>query len=280
MEGKGLKKENILIKISSKFLVYMYAIILVVPMYFIIITALKTTGEVSTNPLGLPLSFTISNFYEAFIRGNMAKYGLNSIFVAVAGVSLALLNAIIVSYSVYKLFSRKIGQVIYGLIIISMFIPGTGFVAIIQLYQRLHLFNNLYGLILGAAVGGTAFNLFILLGFLRTIPKEMEEAAIIDGCNDMQSLFFVLIPLIKPALISIGIFAFVGNWNNLMTPLLLIRNKELYTIPLGLMEFRGTYSVEYNYMFAAILISSVPLIIIYLKFQKYFIEALSGSVKG
>lgn len=275
-----MNKENLFIKISGKFVVYLYALILLIPMYFIIITALKASAEISTNPLGLPSTFNFSNFVEGFIRGNMAKYSLNSIFVAVTSVSLALLNAIIVSYSVYKLFNRKIGQIIYSMIITSMFIPGTGFVTLIALYQKLHLFNNYYGLILGGAVGGTAFNLFILLGFLRSLPKEIEEAAFIDGCRDMQLLFHIMIPLIKPALISIGIFAFVGNWNSLMTPLLLIRNKELYTIPLGLMEFRGTYTVEYNLMFAAILISSVPLVIIYLAFQKYFVEALAGGVKG
>jgi raffinose/stachyose/melibiose transport system permease protein len=161
-----------------------------------------------------------------------------------------------------------------------MFIPSVGMVTMISLYQKLHLYNSLIGLILGGSVSGLAFNLFILLGFFRTVPRELEEAAVIDGCNSMQSLFYVLIPVVKPALVTLAIFAFVSNWNSLMGPLLLLRNSELYTIPIGLLSFRGSYSIEYNLMFASILMTSLPLVILYIKFQKYFIEALSGGIKG
>ncbi len=260
--------------------VYIYALFLIAPLYFVVVTSLKGVGEISVNPLGLPAVPVFNNFVEAFIRGNIAQYSLNSIIVTGSAVFLSLLNTVIVSFCLYKLTNRLIGTVLYAVIISSMLIPGVGLVTLIQLYQKLDIYNTLLGPILMGATASLPFNVFILLGFLKTLPKEINEAATIDGCNDRQHLLHILLSLVKPALASLGIFAFVSNWNSLLGPLILLKNKELYTIPIGLLEFRGSYSVEYNYMFAAILMTSVPIIIIYLKFQKFFVEALAGSVKG
>jgi len=275
-----LKKNNAFGRIGGKLVVYAYALFLLAPIYFITATSLKGEGEVTKNPLGLPASPMFGNFAEAFTRGNIAKYSLNSVVITGTAVALSLLNAIVVSYCLHRIAHRKIGMLIYALIMSSMLIPGVGFVTLLHLYQDLHLYNNLLGPILMGATASLPFNVFILVGFLRTLPKEINEAAAIDGCNDRQLLFYILLPLVKSAIATLGIFAFVSNWNSLLGPLILLKNKELFTIPLGLLDFRGTYTVEYNYMFAAILITSLPLVLVYLRFQKYFVEALSGSVKG
>jgi raffinose/stachyose/melibiose transport system permease protein len=273
-------KRSFASQIPGRLVVYLYALFLLVPMFFIVVTSLKSGAEINTNPLGLPQSFRFANFPEAFVKGNMARYGLNSVLVSVCTVALALLSAVVVTFTVHKLFRLRIGKIIYGAIIGSMFIPTTGWVTMILLYQKLHLYNNLAGLILSTAMGGTAFNLFILLGFFKTVPKELEEASVIDGCKDWQSLWFVLLPVVQPALVALGIFALVGSWNGLLGPLLLLKNAERFTIPIGLMAFRGTYTVAYNLMFAAILIAGIPLVAIYLRFQSKFVEALTGSIKG
>ncbi|MCD9026190.1 carbohydrate ABC transporter permease [Cohnella silvisoli] len=275
-----MRKRNVTGSVGGRLVVYAYALFLIAPIYFIIVTSLKMAGEVTTNPLGLPEYPIIGNFVEAFTRGNIAKYSFNSVIITGSAVILSLLNAIIVSFCLHKIAHKKIGVLFYAIIMGSMLIPGVGFVTLLQLYMKLHLYNNLLGPILMGATTGLPFNVFILVGFLRTLPKEISEAATIDGCNDRQHLFLVLLPLIKSALATLGIFAFVSNWNSLLGPLILLKNKELFTIPLGLLDFRGTYTVEYNYMFAAILITSVPLVVIYLRFQSYFVEALSGGVKG
>lgn len=275
-----MKKGNILFEIPGRLMVYIYTIFLLTPMYFIVVTALKSGEEVYTNPLGLPARVMLNNFIEAFVKGNMLRYSINSIIITVSSVVLILLNNIIVSYGIYKLFNKKIGAIIYSFIIGSMMIPGVGLVAYIIMMQKLHLYNNLHGLIISSAAASLPFNVFILLGFLRTIPRDLEDAAIIDGCSDFQSLFYVIIPIVKPAITALGIFAFVGSWNNLMGPLILLKDPNLFTIPIGLTAFRGTYTVQYNLLFAAILIASVPLVILYLKFQDNFVESLSGSIKG
>jgi len=270
----------ILSKIPGRLLVYLYALFLLVPMYFIVITSLKPGPEVSSNPIGLPSRFAFENYKNAFIESEMLRLSVNSIIITVTAVAWALLNAIILSYGIYKLYNKKIGTLIYGIIIVSMFIPNAGLVAMIQLYMKLGIYNTLWGPILSGAFGGIAFNVFILLGFVRSLPRDLEDAAIIDGCNDFQHLFYIIVPLTKTALTTLAIFAFVSNWNNLMTPLVLLKNKELYTIPLGIFNFRGTYSVQYHLIFAVIIIATTPLIILYLKFQDNFVEALAGSIKG
>jgi raffinose/stachyose/melibiose transport system permease protein len=280
IEENEMIKRSFASQMPGRILVYLYALFLLVPMFFIIVTSLKPGDEIYSNPLGLPHVTRLENFTEAFAKGNMARYGLNSIIVSVCAVGLALCIAVIVTFCIYKLFQRKIGKAFYSVVISSMFIPATGWVTMIVLYQKLHLYNNFLGLILSAAFGGLAFNLFILLGFFRSIPRELEEAAVMDGCRDSQSLFHVLIPVVKSALVALGIFAFVGSWNGLLGPLLLLKNRDLFTIPLGLMTFKGTYTVTYNLMFAAILMSAVPLVVVYLKFQNSFVEALTGSIKG
>lgn len=275
-----MEKASLLSKLSGRFVVYAYAVFLLLPVYFIVITSFKSDGEVSSNPLGLPAKVLFSNFAEAFVKGEMARCGLNSIIITVTAVVLSLLNCTIITYGIFKLFDRKIGVIIYSIIMGSMLIPGVGLVAMIRLYQELHLYNSLLGPILAAAVGSLPFNVFILLGFLRSLPKDLLNAATIDGCTDMQSLIYIIVPVVKPAITTLGIFAFVTTWNSLLTPLVLLRNPELYTIPIGLFAFRGTYTVQYNLLFAAIFIAGAPLVILYLKFQKNFVEALAGSVKG
>jgi raffinose/stachyose/melibiose transport system permease protein len=269
-----------LLYISGKLLTYIYAIFLAVPIYFILVTAFKSGVEVSTNPLGLPKEFSINNFIQIFYDSPLLKNSLNSIIITFSTVSLGLVNAVLVTYCIHKTFDKRIGKALYGLIVASMFIPGTGVVAFLTLMIKLGLYNNMLGVILPGALGGIAFSLFILLGFLRGLPRDMEEAATIDGCNDFQALVFVILPLIKPALFTLAIFQLVGSWNNLMGPILLLRNPDIQTIPIALLNFKGTYSVQYQLIFAGILLTSIPLVLLYFRFQKYFEEALTGSVKG
>ena len=275
-----MKKRNLTLRICGRSLVYLYGLFLLIPMYFILITAFKPQSEIIQNPLGLPLALNLSNFSGAIAQVNLLRGATNSVIIAVGSVAFALFNAVLVTYCIKKLSVHRIGRILYNIVILGMFIPGTGLAATLVLYQRLHLVNNFWGLILGAGVGGLPFNLFIMSGFMRTIPKELEEAAFIDGCGDLQSLFYITVPLIKPIMISIGIFTFVGSWNNLMMPLLLLRKPGLQTIPMGLLVFRDMYHVQYNYIFAGILITALPLVILYLIFQKHFVEALAGGVKG
>ena len=280
MKNKKLKSGLNAPNIMGKGLVWLYALIVLVPFYFILITAFKTDAEITKAPLNWPTEFRWSNIVESFERGELLRAFWNSVYTAAIGVSLALLNAIILSYVCHRLRNYKIGVLLYTIILMGLFIPKVGYVSQIMLYRNLKIYNTHWALILGTAVGNIPFSVFIIAGFLRTVPHELEEAAVLDGCNDFQVLMKVLVPVIKPALITIGIFTFTGAWNSCTGPLLFIRNRELYTIPMALLTFNSTYSTSYSLLFSAVLTTGLPLVIAYLICQKYFTQALAGSVKG
>lgn len=268
-------------KLPGRLLVYLYALLVLIPLYFAIVTAFKSSAEITFNPFGLPSSLKMTNFEIAIREGNLGSAMWNSIIVGVGATALQMLLSIVISFCLYRTRSQKLGIVLYMAVLATMFLPGTGWVTMIRLYQKLGLYNSIWGVLLNGGTGRLAFNMFILMGAIRAVPREMEEAAILDGCNDWQYVFRVMIPCIKPSIISIGIFAFTSTWNSLMTPLLLLRDSSKYTLPLALKYFTATDgAINYNYVFAGILISGLPLVIAYLCCQKYFVAALAGSVKG
>lgn len=268
-------------KVPGKLLVYFYALLVVVPLYFVVVTAFKTVQEIAANPFGLPETLHWENFTEAWVTGNLGVAFRNSIIVGVIATVMQMLMAIIVSFCLYRTQRRKLGVVLYVIVMLTMFIPGTGWVSLLSLYQKLGLYNSIWGVIINSGTGRLAFNMFILVGAMRSVPRELEEAAILDGCNDWKFIFKVQLPCIKPSVISVGIFSFTSVWNSLMVPMLLLRDKTAYTLPLALKYFVPSEgSIGYNYVFAGIIISGLPLVIAYLLCQKYFVAALTGSVKG
>lgn len=264
--------------ILGRLLVYVYALIVILPLYFILITSVKTGREITVNPLGLPEQIQWHNFVDAFVQGNLLRASWNSIFTSVSGVALQLVFVVLVSYCCHRLRNYKLGTILYTIILAGLFIPKVGYVTQITLYRDLGIYNTPWAIILETAVN-LPFGVFIVAGFLRTIPHGLEEAAELDGCNDFQLLLHVMIPIIKPAITTIAIFSFTSVWNSVTKTLLYIRSKELYTIPMALLTFNSTYSTQYELLFAGILLTGLPLVIAYIFCQKYFVQALAGSIK-
>ena len=119
-----------------------------------------------------------------------------------------------------------------------------------------------------------------MVGHFRSLPPDLTDAAIIDGCTDLKALVYIFVPLSKPIITTIVILNLVTSWNNFLLPLLLLTDQKLNTIPLSLMAFKGIFSVQYNLLFAALIITAVPMLVLYLLFQKNFVEGLAGAVKG
>lgn len=267
--------------VLGKTAVWIYGLILLVPLYFVIITAFKSGAEITTDPLGLPATLHWENFANAFEEGNILQAAWNSIYTSVIGVALLMFNAVILAFCCHNLRNSKVGTILYMLILSGLFIPKVGFVTQVLLYRRLHVYDTPLALILGTAVGNIPFCVFILTGFLRTIPHELEDAARVDGCTDMKLLAHILVPVIRPALVTIGIFSFCGTWNSVTGPLLYIRSEENYTIPMTLLlNFTSTFTTKYELLFAGVLVTTIPVVIIYIFCQKYIVASLTGSVKG
>ncbi len=269
-------------KVPGWVLVILYALVVIVPLYFVLVSSLKSNAEIIQNPFSLPSTLDFTNYLDVLRDYGIVPAFGNSLVVSIGATAMQLVLGIVITYCLYKIRNKTIGKILYMVVLVTMFIPGTGWVTLIRLYQKLGLYNTIWGLILQAGTGRLAFNMFILFGAIRAIPRELEEAATLNGCNDRQYLFRVLIPCIRPRVISIAIFSFTSTWNNLMIPLLLIRDNSLYTVPMALRFFQGAGGSQmlYNYIFAGIVLSGLPLLIMYLFCQKYFVAALSGSVKG
>ena len=277
---KRLNSKWNVLDISGKLLIWIYAVIVLVPLYFIIITALKTSVEVTVAPLQLPEVPQWSNFMTAVREADLLQALWNSIYTAVLGVGIQLFFVILLSYCCHRLQNYKIGSLMYMLILVGLFIPKVGHVTVIRLYRALGIYNTPMALIVTNALSNISFSVFIVSGFLRTIPRELEEAAELDGCNDWKLVAHVLMPVIKPALVTVGIFSFTTAWNSVTQPLLYIREAEYRTVPMALLEFKGSFSTDYTLLFAGMLITSILLVVVYLRCQKQFVQALAGSVKG
>lgn len=261
-------------------IVYAYGLLLTLPFFFAIVTAFKTEAERVQNPIGLPESFRFDNFVTAWVEGNLLMAAKNSIVIAVGTTALMLANVVLVSFCLNRIRDTKIGLILYITFLCGMFIPKVGSVTSLMMRRDLGLYNNLFGEIFVGAIGITT-GVFLVSGFLRTIPRDLEEAAMIDGASDFQICTKVIVPVIKPSLLTVGILGFTGVWNSALGPMLTLRDEKLFTIPMALLlNFSGEISVEYTTLFAGVIMTAIPLVIVYCKCQKYFVSAMAGSVKG
>ena len=276
----SIKMSNMPLRVVGKFFVYAYALVLIIPLAFAVFTSFKTSSERVVSPLGLPEAWKFDNYRTAWIQGELLNATKNSVILAVGTVVLLLINVVLITYCLDRVRNTKLGNAIHMFILAQMVIPGTGGATTLMLRRELGLYNNLWGEIICGACSIT-FGVFTISGFLRTIPGEMREAAMIDGANDFQIVTRIIVPVIRPALVTVGIMSFTGSWNNTMGALIYLRDKELYTIPMSLLlNFTSQFSVAYEKMFAGVIMTCIPLVVIYCFCQKYFISAMAGSVKG
>ena len=253
---------------------------LLLPLYLIVMTAFKPPAEFTVNPLGVPSRIYFENFITALTKGKVLSFGLNSVFVTVISLVLIVTLNLFCAYGLNKIQNKLYGKLIYSFLMTGMMIAAVGYVTMILLYQRAGLYDSLWGVIVSTVAGSVPLACFLLMGAIRAIPGELLEAATIDGASDMQSLLSVILPLITPTVSTIIVLNLITSWNALLTPLLLLRSAKNYTLPIGLLTFRGTYNVQYTVLFAAMLMSAVPLIIVYFTLQKKFVESLAGALKG
>lgn len=266
--------------IFGNIFIVIYSLFILLPIYFVIITSLKTKADIILKPLVPSLKPVFQNFVDSFIQGHIARASLNSFAITSGTITISIIVTILLSFGIYKMFHKKVGTIIYSFIMFGMMVAPVGFVNLIILYQQMNIYNNLIGIIFNLAANSIPFSVFLLVGQFRSIPKDLQDAATIDGCNEMQTLRYIFVPLSKPTITTILILNLVMSWNNLLSPLLLIRSDKIRPITLSLLAFRGNYNIKYNLLFAGVIITAIPLLILFIKFQKNFVESLSGSMKG
>ena len=254
--------------------------ITLVPIVWVFTSALKTNKEIRANALSLPGEWRFQNYVDAWIEASFDQYFINSIFISVTTVLIVLFLASLAAYAFAKM--RFPGnQWIFFVFLIGMAFPLSAKLGpLLSLMYELNLANSRIGLILVYVAGSLPFAILMLRAFFQGFPPELEDSAALDGCSRFQFYLRILLPLSKPSLMALGIFVFMGTWNEFFQALLLINEDSKRTLPLGLTAFQDEYFTDFALSFAGINITAVPVIIVYIIFQRNLIEGITvGSVK-
>lgn len=251
------------------------AVVILSPVWWMVSTSLKSMQEIYRYPpTVIPEVFHWDNYIKAWLSAPFTRYLLNTVFLTVIGVATNITSNSFIAYGFSKIrFPGR--EVMFAVVLGTMMIPG--FVTLVPqyvLFAKLRWIDT-YLPLLVPGLFGNAFFIFLIRQFFLTIPNELVEAAKIDGANHLYIWSRLMLPLIKPALITVGIMAFNGKWNDFLGPLLYINSEQKYTLQIGLTIFRGTVQTQWNYLMAASVIALVPVILIFFIFQRYFIEGIN-----
>ena len=253
-----------------------------IPLFIMIVVSFKTNAQYQVNPFFFdhPSTWQWGNWSKAW--DIVSGYIWNSIFVSVLSTLTTISMVLLSAYALarYRFPGRNI--IYYG-IIASMFLPGTAatLVTVFDLLRRLNLINSLWALVLMGTNGGQIAGVFLIKQFIEDIPGSLFEAAQMDGAGHLHQIRHIVLPMSIPVISICMIMDFLGTWNNVILPLIILRDPELLTIPVGLMYLEGEYVKQYGEMMAGYAISSVPLIILFIFTMKTFVKGLAaGAVKG
>jgi putative chitobiose transport system permease protein len=251
------------------------------PLLWLLSTSLKSPTEniFQFPPQFLPSQPTFNNFIRVWQTNPFGRYLFNSTLVALLTVGLNLLFCALAAYPLARLEFRG-REIIFTAIVTTIMIPFQ--IVMIPLYiltVQLGMKNTYLGIIFPAIA--SAFGIFLLRQAFQGVPKELEEAARIDGCSELGIWWHVMLPAIRPALVTLAIFVFIGAWSDFLWPLIVIDRPELYTLPLGVAMLAGTFSLDWRLIAAGSVISIAPILILFLFVQRYIVPTAAGSgVKG
>lgn len=279
MEGKTKK-------ISKKILLYVLlgvlALIWIVPIFTLVATALKHKKDFmgGISLFQLPDEIAWDNFYNAITQGRLLTYMKNDLIVSFLKVPLGIFVGSLAAFSMTRL-KIKHSTGIFVFFLIGMMLPmQTALVPINMIYSKLGLLNTYFGLFYVYIGFGLSYCILIMRGFMKGIPRDIDEAAYIDGCNKWQLFYRIILPIAKPAIATLFITDFLSTWNEYLLASVIINDNAKKTVPVGIMTFVGEHGTDYGYLCAGVLVSVIPVMIVYLVFQRYFVEGMAGAVKS
>ncbi|MFD2044534.1 carbohydrate ABC transporter permease [Ornithinibacillus salinisoli] len=278
---KGFNRKKLINKSISYFFLLLLVSITIVPFIWTVSISLKGQNDVifSIPPQFIPNTFTLENFITVWNTLPIPRYLLNTVFLTFFGVVLPLIFCSFAAYPLARMKFRGM-NLIFILIIATMMIPNE--VTMIPVYlviDKLGLMGTYTGIIITGAI--TPLGIFLMRQGFKEIPREIEESAVIDGANVWQIFWKLMFPMVKPMLGVLAILCFIAAWNNFLWPLLILDDPNKYPITLGLYQLQGAFAANTRLIAAGALIALIPVIVVFIVFQRYFIEAAySSSVKG
>ena len=258
-----------------------WMLVALVPFWFMVQTGFKQSLELMTAPVwALPQDPTLANFRDVIQRG-FFRFLSNSLIVVSVSILLVVLFASMAAY-VFARMKFRLNQPLFALIIAGLVVPiHITLIPVYLLTTNVGFYDRLYALIGPYVAFSLPISIFILTGFMREIPRELEEAARIDGCGPMRSFFSIILPLTRPGLATIAVYNAVALWNEFVFAYVLTSSTNVRTLPLALWEFQGQYSSNIPAIMAVLVMSSLPLILAYALFQEQLVKGImAGAVKG
>jgi len=254
--------------------------ICITPVLYIVLGGFRTNSQITQDPSGLPNPFQVGNYVDVLSSSGFWQQAGNSAFVGLLTTIGVVVLGVMASYVIARYHFRG-SALMYSLFAAGLMFPMT--VAITPLYimiRGLGLMNTHWGIILPQIAFALPTTIIILVPFLRAIPKELEEAASIDGASRLGFFFRMVVPLSVPGVVTVGILAFIASWNGYMLPLFILNDESTYTLPLGVQAFASQYSVDTARVLAFTSLSMIPALIFFSAFERRIVGGLTGAVKG
>lgn len=283
MHTRSQKKAKLAARIVTYFVLIAAAVICLFPFIWMISTSFKPMSDIYKMPPTLfPENGTVENFVEGWKGANFQLYFKNTAVITFLATVETVLSSSVVAYG-FARFQSRCSKLLFMVLLGTMMLP-TQVTLIPQylLYYKLGMVDTIWPLIIPSWLGGGVFNIFLFIQFFRTLPKELDEAAKIDGANSLQVFTRILLPAVKPVMLAVLVMALVYNWNDFFNPLIYLNSNDKFTIAIGLQFFKGSQgNVQVGQMMSMALVSLLPVLVIFATCQKYFIQGIKMSgLKG
>lgn len=282
VSGQNKRQSRFLQHLLLYILLTLIALLIIVPLLWMVSTSFKPKSEWFLPQIyWIPRTFTWDNYEKILDNPSLpiARWFFNSTMLASVVTFLTLAIDSVAAYAYARMeFPGK--RILFGMLLATLFLPGIMFlVPNFLTITNLGLLNSYAGVILPGLAG--VFGVFFMRQFFESLPRELEEAAYIDGATRVQTFWYVALPLAKPALATLGIITFLASWNDFLWPLLILKDRTLQTLPPGLRTLQGAYTSEYGQMMAGAVITSIPVLLLYLLLQRYIVESVATTgLKG
>jgi raffinose/stachyose/melibiose transport system permease protein len=264
-------------KIASYVVLLFFSVLYIGPLLLLFNTAFKTLPEFYKNPIGLASGFNFSNFADAWQLANFPRYMVNSLIYAGVATTIFVITSVFVAFPIARGHIKGSGALL-TLYVVALFLPPA-LIPQFQLILALNLYNTRQGYIVLFLVN--AIGMIVLVNYMKSIPKELDESAAMDGCSYPRFVFQILMPLIKPAIATVTVLHAIGIWNEIILPTIYLSNESYYPITRGLVVFEGVYGSNWPGLAAAVLMLMVPMVVLFLILQRHIISGLTGgAVKG
>jgi raffinose/stachyose/melibiose transport system permease protein len=252
-----------------------------VPLIIMLLNSIKSKDELTINPLGFPHHLHFNNYSLAWIHAGFLLKSVNSIIVTAGSVFLIVITGALASYAIARMKVGKWAGFVFAIFLAGLILPASaGLIPLFTQIREMGLFDTLIGLIFIYTAAGLPITIFIFTKFFKSIPYELEEAAIIDGLNYLQRFWFIMLPLMLPAAVTAIIINALGVWNDFFIALVFTSDPSHYTLPRGLIAFKSQFSTDWSQLFAASTMIALPILILYIFLQRFLIDGLTaGSVK-